>query len=71
MSAMLAAADLGIGSCHSAVGDQDLAREVLGLPAEREVVMILSFGYPAERELVPIDRPDRRAVDDVVHRERW
>ena len=29
---MLAAADLGIGSGHSAVGDQDLARRMLGLP---------------------------------------
>ena len=29
------AADLGIGSSHSAVGDQDLAREILGHPADR------------------------------------
>ena len=35
MSIMLAAADLGIGSCHSAVGDQDLAREILGLPQDK------------------------------------
>jgi len=71
MSAMLAAADLGIGSCHSAVGDQALARDVLGLPGDREVVLLLSLGYPADRPLAPIAMPSRRAFDDVVHRERW
>lgn len=71
MSVMLVAADLGIGSCHSAVGDQDLARGSLGLPEDREVVVILSFGYPADRPLAPVQRPARRAFDDVVHRERW
>ncbi len=32
---MIAAADVGIGSGHSAVGDQARAREVLGLPEDR------------------------------------
>lgn len=71
MSVMLVAADLGIGSCHSAVGDQDLARDSLGLPEDREVVVILSLGYPADRPLAPVQSPARRAFDDVVHRERW
>ena len=34
MSIMLAAADLGIGTCHSAIGDQALARDLLDLPAD-------------------------------------
>ncbi len=71
MSAMLAAADLGIGSCHSAVGDQALAREVLGLPEDREVVLIASFGYPSGRPLTPVEEPKRRPFGDVVHRGRW
>jgi nitroreductase len=71
MSAMLAAADLGIGSCHSAVGEPALARELLGLPEDREVVMILSLGYPSGRPLTPVQRPTRRPFDEVVHRERW
>lgn len=71
MSVMLVAADLGIGSCHSAVGDQGLARGSLGLPEDREVVVILSLGYPADRPLAPVQSPARRAFDDVVHRERW
>lgn len=71
MSVMLAAADLGIGSCHSAVGDQALVRELLGLPAHRECILLLSLGYPAERGLTPIENPSRRAFDEVVHRDRW
>ena len=32
LAMMLAAADLGIGSGHSSVGDQDAARRILGFP---------------------------------------
>jgi nitroreductase len=71
MSIMLAAADLGIGSCHSAVGDQDLAREILGLPQDKACAFLISLGYPAGRPLAPISTPDRRPFDEVVHRERW
>ena len=71
MSVMLAAADLGIGTCHSAIGDQALARDLLGLPADRECMWLIALGYPSERTLTPIERPDRRTFDDVVHRGRW
>lgn len=65
---MLAAADLGIGSGHSAVGDQDLARRLLGLPQTKTLKYVLDFGYPADRPLKPIRRPNRRPFDEVVHR---
>lgn len=71
MSLMLAAADLGIGSGHASVGDQTLARSVLGLPPDRECAMLVALGYPADRRLGPIARPNRRPFDEVVHRERW
>lgn len=71
MSIMLAAADAGIGSCHAAVDDQRLARDVLGLPDDRECMWLLSLGWPDGHPLAPIERPDRRAFDEVVHRERW
>jgi nitroreductase len=71
MSMMLAAASLGIGSCHSGVGDQELARAVLGFPDEKFCVYLMSLGYPADRPLTLIRRPDRRPLDEVVHRERW
>ncbi len=71
MSIMLAAADLGIGSGHAAVGDQELARRLLGLPEDRECTWLVALGYPADRPLAPIARPDRRRFEDVVHRDRW
>jgi nitroreductase len=71
MSMTLAAADLGIGTCHAGVADMDLARRVLGLPEDRTWVLLLSLGYPADRPLAPIRNPNRRPFDDVVHRGRW
>lgn len=71
MQMMIAAADLGIGSGHSAVGDQDLARELLGFPEDREAAIMIDFGYPADRPPAPIRHPDRRPFDEVVHRGRW
>ncbi|MGO8882678.1 MAG: nitroreductase family protein [Streptosporangiaceae bacterium] len=71
MSIMLAAAGLGIGSCHAGVGDKELARQLLGLPQDRDCAFLISLGYPAGRPLRPIARPDRRPFDEVVHRERW
>ncbi|MFL6242057.1 MAG: nitroreductase family protein, partial [Acidimicrobiia bacterium] len=71
MSIMLAAADLGIGSGHSAVQDQDLARRILGYPDDRICALLIPLGYPADRPLRPIRRPNRRPFDELVHRERW
>jgi nitroreductase len=70
-SMALAAADLGIGSSHAAVDDQDLARRLLGFPDDRFAVSLLSLGYPAGRPLAPLRNPDRRPFDEVVHRGRW
>jgi nitroreductase len=68
---MLAATDLGIGSGHSAVGDQDAARQILGVPSPHRCEYMIGLGYPADRPLKPIARPARRPIDDVVHRGHW
>jgi nitroreductase len=71
MSIMLAAADLGIGSAHAAVSDQELARRLLGFPEDRFCAWLISLGTPADRPLTPIARPNRRPFDDVVHHGHW
>ena len=71
MAMMLAAADQGVGSGHAGVQDQAKAREVLGLPEDRRVGIMIDLGYPADRPLSPIKQPDRRPFDEVVHRGRW
>ncbi len=67
----IAAADLGIGSGHSAIGDQDLFRRLLGIPEGYRGAALLALGHPADRPLTPIDDPDRRPLDAVVHRGMW
>lgn len=71
MSLMIEATDLGIGTGHAAVADQDLARSLLGFPEDRFCAYLVALGFPADRPLTPIERPNRHPFDEVVHRERW
>lgn len=68
---MVAAADLGIGTGHASVADQETAREILGVPADHDVAYLIGVGYPADRPLRPIARPNRRPFDEVLHRGHW
>jgi nitroreductase len=67
----VAAAGLGIGTGHAGVGDQDKAREILGVPADQYVAYLLGVGYPADRPLRPIAKPDRRPVGEVIRHGHW
>jgi nitroreductase len=68
---MLEATDLGIGSAHAAVADQERAKRLLGFPDGRFCAYLIALGYPADRPLRPIAKPDRRPFDEVVHWGRW
>ncbi|MBA2700860.1 MAG: nitroreductase family protein [Chloroflexi bacterium] len=72
-SMMLAAWELGVGSVPATVYEQDLARDLLGYPADHHCEFLLSFGYPADP--TDLTRPaaagGRRPLDDLVHEERW
>jgi len=71
MQMMLAAADLGIGSCHAGIADMPRVRELLGIPDDRDWALLISLGYPDDRPLTPIKNPDRRPFGEVVHRNHW
>ena len=68
---MLAAADLGIGTGHASVGDQERAREILGVPDDHDVTYMIGVGYPADRPLKPIVKPNRLPFDEVVRHGHW
>ena len=68
---MLAAADLGIGTGHSSVGDQERAREILGVPGDHDVAYLIGIGQPADRPLKPINKPDRLPLAEVVRHGHW
>lgn len=71
MAMMIAATDLGIGTGHSSVGDQEKARAILGVPDDHLVAFMLGVGYPADRPLAPIRKPNRLPFDEVVHHGGW
>lgn len=67
----VAAADLGIGSGHAAIGDKGSCRQMLGIPDGHEPQYFLALGYPADRPLAPINKPARRPLDEVAHYAHW
>lgn len=64
---VLAATDLGLGTCWVAAFDPAAAREVLGLPDGVEPLLFTPLGFPADRPR----RKERRALGDLVRYERW
>ena len=64
---ILAAADLGLGTCWIGDFDPEAAREVLGLPDDVEPIIFTPLGYPADQ---PGPRR-RKPLTDLVRYERW
>jgi len=64
---ILAAADLGLGTCWIGAFDPAAAREVLGLPDDVEPIAFTPLGYPAGEP----GKKKRRPLDDLVRYERW
>lgn len=64
---ILAAADLGLGTCWVGAFDPDVARQVLGLPDDVEPIAFTPLGYPADMP----GYKSRESLDDLVRYERW
>jgi nitroreductase len=62
---ILAATDLGLGTCWIAAFDPDAAREVLALPEGMEPIVFTPLGYPAD-ELRP---KERKPLSELVRYE--
>jgi nitroreductase len=64
---ILAAADLGLGTCWIAAFNPAAVREVLKLPASVEPIALTPLGYPADQP-----RPkERKPFDQLVRYEHW
>jgi nitroreductase len=64
---VLAATNLGLGTCWIAAFDPTAAREVLGLPEGIEPIIFTPLGYPADQ----LGPKERKSIDDLVRYERW
>ena len=64
---ILAATELGLGTCWIGAFNRDAAREILGLPDEVEPIIFTALGYAAD-ELRP---KKRKSLDELVRYEHW
>lgn len=64
---ILAAADLGLGTCWVAAFDPAAAREVLQLPDGVEPIAFTPLGYPADQPKLK----ERKPLAELVRYERW
>lgn len=69
---MLAAWAEGIASGIATMHDQDCAKRALGVPQDKEVAVVLDFGYPAHKPVKgPPGYSGRRSKEEVVHNGKW
>ncbi len=64
---ILAAANLGLGTCWVAAFNVEAARSVLGLPGEAEPVIFTPLGYPGDEPGPKIRKP----LNELVRYEHW
>ena len=64
---VLAATDLGLGTCWIGAFDPVAAREVLGIPEQVDPIAFTPLGYPADQS--PAKK--RKNLDDLVKYSRW
>jgi nitroreductase len=64
---ILAAANLGLGTCWVAAFDVEAARQVLRLPSEAEPVIFTPLGYPADQP----GPKERKPLAELVRYEHW
>jgi nitroreductase len=64
---ILAAANLGLGTCWVAAFNVEAAREVLDLPEEAVPIAFTPLGYPADH----LGPKERKPLTDLVRYERW
>ena len=64
---ILAATNVGLGTCWVAAFDPEAAREVLGLPEGVEPIAFTPIGYPSD----PPRPKKRKPLSDLVRYEHW
>jgi nitroreductase len=65
----LLATSKGLGTCiqHSGVHYPDIIRKYVPIPAEKQILVAISIGYPDEQAVVNRFRSTRETLENVVH----
>jgi nitroreductase len=64
---ILAAAELGLGTCWIGAFNAKAAREILGLPDNVKPIAFTPLGYPADK----VRPKTRKNIDELVRYEHW
>ena len=75
---VLAAADLGLGTCWIGAFDEKKIKTILSIPDNIRIVALTPIGYPAEKQNFRekmtrkvIKSSKRKPLDEIVHYEKW
>jgi len=74
---VLAATDLGLGTCWIGAFDEKKVKQLLGIPEEIKVVALTPVGYPAEANIRSkmtaklIGANKRKTKEKTVHYNKW
>jgi nitroreductase len=75
---ILAATDLGLGSCWIGSFNEKKVKETLGIPKKIRVVALTPLGYPSSKKRILarvtkaiIKSNKRKSLEEIIHYERW
>jgi nitroreductase len=75
---VLAATDLGLGTCWIGAFDNAKVKEILEIPENIKVVAMTPIGYPAEKESLGskfrksmVGGRKRKPYAEIFHQEKW
>ena len=64
---LLAAHSLGLGGCWIGAFDEDMVKNILGIPKEARPQIILTIGYPDEKPPKQIKHP----LTTIIYQNKW
>jgi nitroreductase len=75
---VLAATELGLGTCWIGYFDEKKVKDILGIPERIRVVALMPVGYPAERAglhegvtRLVVRSKNRKDLEEIVHYDAW
>ena len=75
---ILAATDVGLGTCWVAEFNEEKVKQLLEIPRRIRIVALTPLGYPEDRKVVVkqitktlFKSQKRKSLEEIVHHEHW